>query len=211
MLNDWIKRPIPPPPPEGPRVIPQECGEPAVDATGLHPRVQFLASYRAQGIDASPRRLWLRRSVAQRLCRAADTLEEGMSLAVFDGLRPAPVQQALFDSYRARLAAEHPDWPPQRLWTETCRFVAAPQADPLYPSSHLTFTAMASPSLWGRILTISAPKPPPATMNGPAFPASSSAGETTAACSITLWRPRASPTMKRSGGTLITATPAGPG
>ena len=138
MLYDWMERPIPPPPPEGPQVIPQECGEPAIDATDLHPRLQFLASYRAQGIAVSPRRLWLRLSVAQRLCRAAAALEDGMSLAVFDGLRPALVQQALFDSYRARLAADHTDWPPQRLWTETCRFVAAPQTDPKHPSSHLT-------------------------------------------------------------------------
>ena len=138
MHYDWMERPIPPPPPEGPQVTPQECGEPAIDATGLHPRLQFLASYRAQGIAVSPRRLWLRRSVAQRLCQAADALEDGMSLAVFDGLRPAPVQQALFDSYRARLAADHTDWPPQRLWMETCRFVAAPQTDPKHPSSHLT-------------------------------------------------------------------------
>lgn len=138
MLYDWMVRPIPPAPPEGPKVIPQECGEPAVDATHLHPRIHFLASYRAQGIAAAPRRLWLRRSVAQRLCRVAEELDAGMILAVFDGLRPQGVQQALFDGYRSRLAGLHPDWPPERLWEETCRFVASPLVDPLYPSSHLT-------------------------------------------------------------------------
>lgn len=49
MLYDWMVRPIPPAPPEGPKVIPQECGEPAVDATHLHPRIHFLASDRARG------------------------------------------------------------------------------------------------------------------------------------------------------------------
>ncbi len=138
MNHPWLNNPIPPAPKEGPQVVPQECGEPAVDATFIHPKIQFLASYYGQGIMQSPRRLWLRYSVAQRLCRVADVLDDGLSLAVFDGLRPQAVQQALFDGYRRQLADAHPDWPPQRLWTETCRFVAAPQVDERHPSSHLT-------------------------------------------------------------------------
>lgn len=126
------------PPTELPPASVDECGEPAVDLTHAHHGIIFLASYRTQGYTASPDRLLLRKGAGERLLRAADSLPLGYSLAVFDALRPAAVQQALFDEYKNRLAVMHPEWEEKQLITETRQFVALPSADPARASNHLT-------------------------------------------------------------------------
>ena len=135
-LQLWASTPIPPIPLESPRTEPIESGESLVYMNNLHPRIRFLASYAEQNIPGANRDLYLRQTVSDLLCRAVELLPEDMGLAIFDGLRPMAVQQALFDDYKARLATEHPAWDEATLIHETCRFVAYP--DLARPSGHLT-------------------------------------------------------------------------
>jgi len=135
-LQLWASTPIPPISLESPRTEPIESGESLVYMNNLHPRIRFLASYAQANIPGANRDLYLRETVAQMLCQAVELLPEDMGLAIFDGLRPMAVQQALFDDYKARLAAQHPDWDEDALIQATCRFVAYPDLD--RPSGHLT-------------------------------------------------------------------------
>lgn len=66
----------------------------------------------------------LRRSVAERLCRADRALPPGYRLAIIEGWRPPHIQQRMYRTLRNRFRAEHPDWSEVTLTRFVNRFSA---------------------------------------------------------------------------------------
>jgi|SRR5579872_4056202 len=96
-----------------------ECGEDLVD---------FLAACPGLLLDAPRfryrRETLLRRSVAEKLCRADSLLPAGFRLAVIEGWRPPHIQRRMYLSVWDWVAAEHPDWSPIALKRLVNRFSA---------------------------------------------------------------------------------------
>ena len=115
-----------------------ECGEALVDITDLHPRIRYAASYLEMGIEGAPSRCLVRSGVYERLCAALELLPVAYSFLIYDTLRPLAVQRALFEDYKGKLAAEHPELDEAELEERTSEFVARPVKDALRPSSHQT-------------------------------------------------------------------------
>jgi D-alanyl-D-alanine dipeptidase len=107
---------------DDPRVAAVPCaddGDPMVD-------LRNLPQLRLDGRSAGPGAAyaWLRRGVVQRLLDAQRRLPFGLRLLVVEGYRPVHTQAAIFTGYRDELRDRHPDWSPERLHTETSKFVA---------------------------------------------------------------------------------------
>lgn len=121
-------------------VVPEavECGEALVDITDCHPRIFYEASYAKAGIAGAPVRCLVRSGVYERLLAALEMLPEEYAFLIYDTLRPLEVQRALYEEYRARLRAEHPELSEEELEERTDEFVARPTRDVLRPSSHQT-------------------------------------------------------------------------
>ncbi|MFN8110234.1 MAG: M15 family metallopeptidase [Thermoleophilia bacterium] len=112
--------------------------EPLVRIGGLHPRIADRAEYFRWGLPGSLPATWLRRGVAERLVAVADSLPQGIGLAVWDGYRPLQVQSALFDAYLTELTAVHPEMPADALLEAAARYVTPPSRSVLAPPPHLT-------------------------------------------------------------------------
>lgn len=113
------------------RIPIRECGEELVD---------FLQFCPALVLDRPRfdyhRLTLLRRSVAERLCRAANSLPEGYKLAVIEGWRAPHIQRAMYEAIWGRTAAEHPDWSHTKLTRIVNRY-SAPM-NPRVPPPHTT-------------------------------------------------------------------------
>lgn len=94
-------------------------------------------AYRELGYETAPATIWLRLEAAEALKRAAGLLPAELTLVLWDGWRPLELQAQLYAGYRATLAAER-GLTGEELERETRRFVAAPSADPVAPSPHLS-------------------------------------------------------------------------
>jgi len=121
------------------REVPIEAvDEPLVAVDGLHPRIADRAEYHRWGIPGAMPRSWVRRGVAERLVAAAESLPDGMGLAVWDGYRPLEVQRALFDQYLAELIAVHPEMPADAVEEAAAKYVTPPSRSVYAPPPHLT-------------------------------------------------------------------------
>lgn len=65
-----------------------------------------------------------RQSVAEKLAAAAESLPDGILLAIVEGWRSPEIQQQMYAATRTRLRAEHPDWPEGALEEMVQRFSA---------------------------------------------------------------------------------------
>src|SRR5689334_22837683 len=92
------------------RIPIRECGEELVDFLAACPRL-ILDRPRFD----YQRLTLLRRSVAERLCRAAELLSNGYRLAIIEGWRAPHIQRAMYEAIWDRTAAEHPDWSETKL------------------------------------------------------------------------------------------------
>ena len=132
--------PIPPYKTGGWDLVPaiQECGEPLLDVTDLDPRIRYSAAYLSQGLDGALDRCWVRRSVGERLQRAADLLPERFTFLIFDGLRPLRLQKAIYDQFKAVIEQERPDLGPVQVELMLDDFVAKPVKRAARPAPHTT-------------------------------------------------------------------------
>ncbi len=125
--GDWTKVPAP-----------EECGEELVDLGDVAPEISYGAFYRRAGRPGAMERCWVRKSVAQRLKKAAQSLPEGYSLLVFDALRPLSVQKSLYEECWAGMKAAHTNATDEELTVLVDDFVAYPRTDPACPAPHTT-------------------------------------------------------------------------
>lgn len=111
--------------------------EELVDTAGLHPRILVYPEYYKNGIAHAVPLCLLRRTVAQRLVRAAELLPEGVYLLVLDCWRPIAVQAELQRIIGCDLARKR-GLSGKDLERELANYVARPSADPARPSPHLS-------------------------------------------------------------------------
>jgi zinc D-Ala-D-Ala dipeptidase len=112
--------------------------EPLVAVDDVGGRVLQDPQYHARGLPGTIPDCLVREGIAERLARAAASLPDGLTLVVWDGYRSLETQAALYDGFVARLDAEHPGWPRERLEWEAARYVTPPLARPESPPPHLT-------------------------------------------------------------------------
>jgi len=125
-------RPSPAEPVSQLRFIPvRECGEPLVDFLQLCPGLLLdRPRFRYQ------RETLLRRTVAEKLCRAEQSLPKAYRLAIVEGWRPPHIQRRMYRALWNRFRQEHPDWSEVRLKRVVNRF-SAPMNDRV-PPPHTT-------------------------------------------------------------------------
>jgi zinc D-Ala-D-Ala dipeptidase len=80
--------------------------------------------------DPSGAYAWMRSDAAARLLDAQRKLPEGLRLLVIEGYRPYDAQLAIFTGYRDELRALHPEWPEDRVFVETTKFVSPVEVAP---------------------------------------------------------------------------------
>ncbi|MGI8924386.1 MAG: M15 family metallopeptidase [Fimbriimonadales bacterium] len=108
-----------------------ECGEPLVDYVHLCPKL-LIAKPRWRYERAT----LLRRDVAHRLCRAAESLPDGYRLAIVEGWRPPHIQRRMYRAALRRWKEIHPDWSDLALRRLANRFTAPPNIK--VPPPHTT-------------------------------------------------------------------------
>jgi D-alanyl-D-alanine dipeptidase len=113
----------------------QECGEPLVDFLEACPRIVFdkpRFQYRRETL--------IRKSVAERLCVAADSLPRGYKIAVLEGWRAPIIQQRMYMFAWNRFKEQHPTWSDAALKRRVNQF-SAPM-DLRVPPPHTTGAAL---------------------------------------------------------------------
>ncbi len=114
------------------RYIPiRESGEELVDFLALCPllvldRPRF--HYRRETV--------VRKTVAEKLCLAAQALPVGFRLAIIEGWRPPYIQRRMYRTVWEMFAKDHPDWSDTKLRRTVNRFTAP--LDPRVPPPHTT-------------------------------------------------------------------------
>jgi len=78
-------------------------------------------------IDGSPSKVWCRRLVAEKLCRAnARLADDGVELYVWDAYRPITCQRGLWDFFMAKSRREMPGASDEELRREVLKYVSDP-------------------------------------------------------------------------------------
>lgn len=116
------------------RSIPiQDNGEPLVEFLELCPEIYWVPRH---PVFDYHRYQLARKSVAEMLSQVAQSLPDGIRLAVVEGWRPPEIQRQMHAATRERLRREHPDWTAQHLSRTANRF-SAPM-DERVPPPHTT-------------------------------------------------------------------------
>lgn len=108
-----------------------ECGEDLVDFLTHCPNLLF-----AEARFTYQRHTVLRRSVAEKLCQAANALPAEYRLAIVEGWRPPYIQQRMYRTVWSRFKELHPDWSDVALKRVVNRFTAP--MNPRVPPPHTT-------------------------------------------------------------------------
>ncbi len=117
------------------RAVPiTDNAEPLVDPRTLSKRLHFAEKHpKFEGMTRTPK---VRRSVAEKLAQAADSLPNGIDIVIIEGFRPMAQQQFMYDEIRKEFAAKHPEWNKATLHRIT-NTLSAPPDDPC-PPPHTT-------------------------------------------------------------------------
>jgi len=113
-----------------------ECGEPMVEYRAFCPELLI----EAPRFDYE-RVHFLRKTVAEMLCRASRSLPKGYRLAVIEGWRPRYIQRRMYLSIWKRFQERHPDWSDLQLKRVVNRYTA-PADSPKVPPPHSTGGAL---------------------------------------------------------------------
>src|SRR6266498_2751506 len=93
----------------------KESNEPLVDAAKFGLMVEPI--YSKQGLSAE-KRIFLRKGLVEKL----KLIEKDLKIykfKIWDGYRPREIQNKIFDRYFSELKSKHPNWPEDKLKTET--------------------------------------------------------------------------------------------
>nr|CAA9278432.1 hypothetical protein AVDCRST_MAG63-3427 [uncultured Armatimonadetes bacterium] len=119
------------------RAVPiRDNGEPLVDPRTLSRRLHFAAKHPKFREMDDTRTPLVRRSVAEMLARAAESLPCGIDLRIVEGFRPLRQQRFMYEAMRSEIAAKHPGWGPATLHRVTNALSAPP--DDRCPPPHTT-------------------------------------------------------------------------
>lgn len=102
--------------------------------------MEFQPRYFECGIPGAIRQVFVRKTVADMLQRAAHSLPAGYKFKIFDAWRPTAVQKALFDEYHAELCDKFKGSgkSEDELMRMALLFVSYPSEDPGSPFVHST-------------------------------------------------------------------------
>jgi len=112
-----------------------ECGEPLVDFLKECPKL-----VQAKPVFEYERAHLVRKSVAEVLAQAADSLPKGYFLGVLEGWRPGYIQRRMWHTGWLRFKKLHPEWSDHQLKRIVNRYVAPPDAK--VPPPHSTGRAV---------------------------------------------------------------------
>lgn len=111
----------------------KECGEPLVDIKKLClDLVIDLGSSRAR----KEKKAYLRKTVAEMVCRAKSHLLKGMTFIIGDAWRPQYIQKRIFQQFVKELIKKYPSWSKSKIIKEAEKYVAPHKGK--YASGHMT-------------------------------------------------------------------------
>ena len=120
------------------RAVPiRENGEPLVNPCTLSKRLHFAEKH--PKFPDMPRVADVRKTVAEKLARAADAMPKGIDLMIIEGFRPLHQQRFMYDEIRKQFASQHPEWSKATLHRRANQ-MSAPPDDPC-PPPHSTGAA----------------------------------------------------------------------
>ncbi|BDI32776.1 D-alanyl-D-alanine dipeptidase [Capsulimonas corticalis] len=100
-------------------------GEPLVDPRTLSSRVAFAEKHPYfTEMKCTPH---VRKSVAEMIARAADSLPEGLTLTIIEGYRPLAQQRWMYEQIKNEFATKHPEWSKATLHRVTNTMSAPPE------------------------------------------------------------------------------------
>lgn len=111
----------------------KECGESLVDLSSFGFVLEPV--YYQEGVSAE-KRMFLRRSVAERLIAIQEKLEP-YRFKIWDGFRMREVQTKLFERFWKELVEQHPDWREDAVVAEATKYVNKGSDERIIPP-HLT-------------------------------------------------------------------------
>lgn len=94
--------------------------------------------YYNKGIPGALNDCYARKTVAEMLRIAEDSLPDGLKFKIYDAYRPIEVQQHLWDKCRADIERNHPELSESEIDKKTSFFVSKPSYDASLPSLHNT-------------------------------------------------------------------------
>lgn len=125
-MNESVERPIiehyGEPVEELVKIVIEDNGEPLVDIFEICPDLRW--AHQSPRFDF-PRSGLARLSVAHMLRQAQESLPSGLHLQIVGAFRPFDIQKKMYETARAELKAQHPDWD-EELLTEYINVFSAP-------------------------------------------------------------------------------------
>lgn len=111
----------------------KECNEPLIDIKKLCPDLVIDLGKQRMGKEKTA---YLRKTVAEMICRTKKELPKGMTFIIGDAWRPQYVQQKIMKWFIKRFSKKYPDWPKVKIVKEVEKYVAP--SDGKYTSGHMT-------------------------------------------------------------------------
>lgn len=96
------------------------------------------SQYYLQGIPGAYKTCYARKSVAEKLMKAEQSLPPGYRFKIYDGYRPICIQERLWKYYRQNLKNKYSYLTDEELDYKTSFFVSKPSYDILHPFLHNT-------------------------------------------------------------------------
>jgi zinc D-Ala-D-Ala dipeptidase len=104
----------------------QECGEEIVDIETMIPDMKVSDRHS----DNNPYLNKIRKTVAEKLLIASQSLPKGYQFMLTEGFRPISVQKMIFESYSKKLGTLYPNWSSAKIKIEATKYVAPPDTVP---------------------------------------------------------------------------------
>jgi len=111
----------------------KECNEPLVDIKKACAGALISLNSRRMKKEKTA---YLRKIVAQMLCKAKKNLPKGMTFVIRDAWRPQYVQKDIFEWFTKDFQKKYPSWPKAKIFKETKKYVAP--AEGKRASGHMT-------------------------------------------------------------------------
>ena len=111
----------------------KECNEPLVDIKKCCPDIIInLGTKRMQ----KEKTAYLRKTVAEMICRAEKELPEGTTFIIGDAWRPQYIQKEVLNWFIKHFSKKYPNWPKKKIVNEVEKYVALSEGK--YASGHMT-------------------------------------------------------------------------
>lgn len=104
----------------------KDCGEPLIDIAKTCPELVINLEKKRMRKEGTA---FLRKSVAEMICRAKSYLPKGVTFIIGDAWRPKYIQEDILKSFYNKFQKQHHKWSSQRISEEVSKY-AAPAEGP---------------------------------------------------------------------------------